>query len=325
MKQLNEMLRNLVVCRNGMMGIAMIAVIAYHGYCWIRPTAALNVFKWGFIGVDMFLLVSAFGLCYSWQKHSISKFYGNRVRRIFPLYAFKQVAYALLGLICGSLTFLGALKKFVLGSTTLFYYYPGCNHDDWFIPALIVLYLAFPFLYKMVDVIKARGVMALTIGFLFAAYYVSPRIGWYYDCLMSRIPAFLLGILIYRAVEKREEFTAWDILLWFGVFVASVSFSTSRFFVATMVCPIVMLVAALALSIPRVQLIFEFFGLRSFELFLGHAFGFRMARSIGLVGVSCPIQGKGACLFEIAIYIIFATLGSVFFLLINALIKKVNK
>jgi hypothetical protein len=223
------------------------------------------------------------------------------------------------------LTFLGAVKKFVLGSTTLFYYWPGCNHDDWFIPALTILYMAFPFLYKMVEIIKTKGVMVLTVGFLLATHYVSPGIGWYYDCLMSRIPVFLLGILIYRAIERREAFAVWDILIWFGVFVASISIPTSRFFVATMFCPIFMLVAALALSIPLARQIFEFCGVRSFELFLRHAFGFGIARRIGLVGGSCPIQGVAASLFEFAIYIIFATLGSVLFLLINALIKKVDK
>lgn len=77
--------------RSELMGAAIIAVILYHLYCWVPGTPLLRVFKWGFIGVDVFMFVSAFGLCFSYERNPLSVFYFNRTKRIFPSFIVRRV------------------------------------------------------------------------------------------------------------------------------------------------------------------------------------------------------------------------------------------
>lgn len=112
-------------------------------------------------------------------------------------------------------------------------------------------------------------------------------IGWYYDCLMSRVPIFLLGILAFLVIKGRAEITVLDVLCWFGMWVVSLSFSNSRFFIAAMFCPIFMIAAGLLLSLPQCERIFNWCGRHSLELYFGHALGARMARAMFDVDSKC--------------------------------------
>lgn len=59
-------------------GIAIISVVLYHS----NPL----LFYPGFIGVDFFMFLSGFFLCYSYREHSLKVFYRRRFLRIFPMF-----------------------------------------------------------------------------------------------------------------------------------------------------------------------------------------------------------------------------------------------
>ena len=138
---MNALINKLPALRAGLMGEAIIAVIAYHLFCWVSGVPVLRMFEWGFIGVDVFMFASAFGLCFSYEKNSLSVFYGNRLKRIFPLLVFQASIVAALGYLCSGHSVSLAVKSFFAYSTTLNYYVPGFNHGPWFIPAIVLLYL----------------------------------------------------------------------------------------------------------------------------------------------------------------------------------------
>ena len=58
--------------RSFYMGIAMIWIIGYHLYLhdvdFYNTSFKIfrNIFKYGYVGVDIFLFFSAYGLCHSW-------------------------------------------------------------------------------------------------------------------------------------------------------------------------------------------------------------------------------------------------------------------
>ena len=60
--------------RNYLMGIAMLLVLLYHFTCWIGFRKLLLPFNWGFIGVDIFLFLSAIGLGFSASKRTYKDF-----------------------------------------------------------------------------------------------------------------------------------------------------------------------------------------------------------------------------------------------------------
>lgn len=65
------------------MFIAIIGVIFYHLALRGIPLGRLNI---GYIGVDIFMLLSGYGISKSLLHNTISKFYKNRVRKILPMW-----------------------------------------------------------------------------------------------------------------------------------------------------------------------------------------------------------------------------------------------
>lgn len=312
---MNMLLNMLSAMRAGLMGVAIISVIFYHLYCFVHGVPALRMFKWGFIGVDVFMFASAFGLCFSYEKNSLSVFYVNRFKRIFPLLIFHAAIGAALGYFYSEHSIRFAVKSFLVKSTTLYYFLPGFNHGNWFIPAIVLLYLIFPLTFKIMGSLKHRGVVLLSIICLLLSWKVSPNIGWYYDCLMTRIPIFLLGVLAFLVVKGKAQINATDVLCWFGIWVISLSFSNSRFFVAAMFCPIFMIAAGLLLTFPLCDTVFRWCGTRSLELFLGHAFGAGVARAMLDVDYR---RGFGA----LAIMVVAMFAGCMLYLGASKFIKK---
>lgn len=65
--------------RSFLMGVSMLAVLLFHAYiAW----GGLFIFKYGFIGVDSFLFLSGYGLCFSYKKNSIWSFWLRRLKTI---------------------------------------------------------------------------------------------------------------------------------------------------------------------------------------------------------------------------------------------------
>ena len=312
---MNLLLNKLSSLRAGLMGVAIVSVICYHLHCWVNGVPILRMFKWGFIGVDVFMFASAFGLCFSHEKNSLSVFYGNRFKRIFPLLVFHAAIGAALVLFHSDHSIRLAVKSFLLNSTTLNYFVPGFNHSAWFIPAIVLLYLIFPLVFKIMETFRSWGVVSASAICLLLSWKVSPIIGWYYDCLMSRIPIFLLGVLAFLVVKGKAQIKILDVLCWFGVWVISLSFSNSRFFIVAMFCPIFMIAVGLLLSFPLCDTVFRWCGTHSLELFFGHALGARVARVMLDVD---DRRGVGA----LAIMVAAMFVGCMLFLGASKIIKK---
>ena len=68
---------------DGLKGIAILSIVFFH--------AGLNLFKGGFIGVDIFFVISGYLISNFLinnsieNKFAILNFYGNRIRKIFPV------------------------------------------------------------------------------------------------------------------------------------------------------------------------------------------------------------------------------------------------
>ena len=239
----------------------------------------LRVFKWGFIGVDVFMFVSAFGLCFSYERNPLRFFYFNRIKRILPLLLANTLMIAVLKVYAGS-DLWSAIKFFAINATTLNYYLPSANHGAWFIPAIVLLYLVFPVLSKGISVFNGVGVLIVSALCFLLSWKIAPIIGWEYDCLVARMPIFLLGILAFRLVQGKTNINATEVLMWAGIWVASLSYSQSNFFVAALFCPVFMILASLLLESSAMAKFFRWSGSHSLELFFGHSLGRTMARAL---------------------------------------------
>ena len=240
-----------------LMGIAMIFVIIYHAFCWVyNPIGMYNI---GYLGVDIFLFLSGFGLCFSYENNSIKTFYKNRLTRIYPLYAISVfIAYIL----CYNKW---EFSTFLANLTTLGYYIDsGTNRFDWYINALITLYVCFPLLY-LYSKLKYIGLIALTIAvFVFMHFNYLP---YWYDCLISRLPIFLYGILFVKCYKSSNIVILLSIPLFYFSRIYSSQFLSTNF----LVLPIILIsLYIMPLLSSRLKGFINFCGKYSLEIYLAN-------------------------------------------------------
>lgn len=174
-----------------LMGIAILSIMLFH-QAWIygwNPVFAFFHF-YGNWGVDIFFLVSGFGLYYSLKKDNrVAHFYYRRIIRILPLC-----------LVCGLFRYIvDHILPVGIGG------YPTGEHaissnwltilswDKWFIPVILIYYMVMPLIYKAID---RYGLKVLCF-----AYFVS-LVGVWSDTLNTysfniytlRFPSFCMGV-----------------------------------------------------------------------------------------------------------------------------------
>lgn len=104
--------------RTTLMYLSILGVICYHLCLHGIHIGRLNV---GYAGVDVFMLLSGYGIAKSLAHNSIKQFYIHRLRRILPLWIVMISSVCIINLILG-VGNLG-LDIFLLNITSLSFYY----------------------------------------------------------------------------------------------------------------------------------------------------------------------------------------------------------
>lgn len=142
------------------MGIAIILVILHH-FClrfdtaWHVGTFPFKWFYWGNIGVDLFMFVSAYGCCASWEHNHWQRYFLNRIERIWPQYILFLVIVLLWFFADSSI--MHRCKMAVYALVGLAPIYRLGVLIEWYIPSLIMTYLLLPLVYKMMKNTKWGG------------------------------------------------------------------------------------------------------------------------------------------------------------------------
>lgn len=206
-KNLKEYFSHITFQRSALMGLAMIAVFLTHApseTLGFLPTGFVGIIAdYGFWGVDVFLFLSAFGLCHSLQKNDIKTFFRNRFIRILPLWLIVLLSIHVLGAFLTS-TMPGL--DFVYPNTFIdcIYWYTGlgfylntCSYE-WYIPSLLLLYFISPLIYKI-----SRYTLYIVIPISIVIYTLNHYYGFQHlDILFERIPVFLLGFLYFKEYKE---------------------------------------------------------------------------------------------------------------------------
>lgn len=185
------------------MGLAILMVIAYHASG--RYKLSVPLIGRGYSGVDIFLFFSAVGLCFSYTNNSLSQFYKNRFIRIFPLFILLAIVRSIFFHINETQL---EIWDYFCNLTTLSYYGLGGCFVDWYLSALLLLYLLFPILFN--NVISSGGYFICCIISVLITTFLP--IHWQYDCLVSRLPIFILGILFYKNIANTNFFIKYSLI-----------------------------------------------------------------------------------------------------------------
>lgn len=216
------------------MGIAMIGIIGYHIY--LKDIVFYNnsfnlikiLFKYGYVGVDLFLFFSAFGLCHSFENTNLKDFYKKRFIRIIPIYIIFRILEFIVfrdESIHQFLTY-RFLEITSLSIIQTPYTCPGNLSLGWFIPAIMNLYIIFPLLFKFIRYIVKHSVW-ISVLFIISVYWMS-HILWghlpIHALYLSRLPIIFIGIITYFYIKDGKYS---DLFLLYALF-ASMTFFMDR-------------------------------------------------------------------------------------------------
>ena len=207
--------------RSSLMGIAMLSVFLFHSMGDWMPTMICNIAANGAIGVDVFLFLSSIGLTYSITKNpSVTAFYKRRVLRIMPTYWFIMTCVYLFVFILTAVHIMPDnyyriprnFGEFIQAYTTIGYWIRDGLFYLWYIPAILLLYILFPFVHKLFVVSKWTYLLCLIPGAILT--FCPPDIAWYHNCLLYRVGIFLWGgIFSIEYLQRVRTIKAWKIYI----------------------------------------------------------------------------------------------------------------
>lgn len=151
-------------------------------------------------GVDMFMFLSGFGLCYSYYNRDsipLLSFYKRRFIKIIPLYL---VCIIIFGVIRG------VSLSDILWQLSCIGFWLGKPSYDWYVPSILLLYVAFPFFVKLSKRCGIGGcvISASVIGMLPTALFIFLGKGTWI-LFTARIPLFFTGCYAgYMLAMKKD-------------------------------------------------------------------------------------------------------------------------
>lgn len=185
--------------RSILMALAIAAIVVYHFKCWVNglPWYVGIILQYGYIGVDLFFFISGLGIGYSYEKNSLGRFYLNRARRVLPSYFLYAIILVLVIFYGGkALSVMDILYKL-----SLLEYINNCGGTDWYISTILILYILFPILFRIVQLTQVWFVLLVFPVVFFISIIIDFH--WVHQAAIQRIPMFVLGI--WCAINKKND------------------------------------------------------------------------------------------------------------------------
>ena len=196
--------------RTFVMGVAALMIYFAHFYAYADLGLLNKLFAYGNWGVDVFLLLSGFGMCHSMSKSSsFSVFYWKRFARIGVPYLIIAIPFCFISDILVAHTADWGL--FALDVSTLSYWL--LHRGAWYVAMLVPLYLLVPLFGRLTNrfgaafvcVISAVFCALLSLGFKrsfsdssFVANVVF---------VIQRLPSFFVGWLLADRLMRGKDRT----------------------------------------------------------------------------------------------------------------------
>lgn len=173
--------------RNILMCFAICSVICYHLCLRGIPIGRLNI---GYMGVDVFMLLSGYGIAKSLIQNPIKEFYIHRIRRIIPLWGIMiSVAYVV-NLLSGEVK---SINVFFLNITSLSFYYNPDLLPEWYLATIILFYAVSPLFKILLEKFGWGLLVCISVLVVMKSELIGFEM-WQYANAISRFPLYLLGM-----------------------------------------------------------------------------------------------------------------------------------
>lgn len=280
--------RRLSTSRSVLMGIGIVMIYILHsgkiGYSLYD-----SIYKYGWIGVDIFFFLSALGLGYSLKKNR-DGFIRRRLIRILPTWIIILFLVHIFGLV--GLHFMPTLPFHVPQSIyQILSWYTGLGYwianifdlsdktswyYEWYIPTLLLFYLVTPFLYKRTN----KTIIILLVILLITGQLAITNYNTNYLVLsITRVPIFLMGILFFRFIDNKNERPRTDAYIFFLLILFGIGINILNFVVVVekeykvlFFIPCLCLLLSYIVQKLNLTAFFSFLGGISLELYLIHLY-----------------------------------------------------
>lgn len=179
----------------------------------------------GSIGVELFILLSGLGLYFSFKKNpDIKNFYAKRfVRILVPYGLFSSIAWLIITIIGGN-----NFWRYIYNLSLISFWTNG-NRMLWYIAFILVMYLAFPLIFTIVDSVHSGRntliTVAVTYLILFACETIDSSTFKHIEIALWRIPVFIIGTYLGKLSYEKQKFKAWHSILFIIFFLQKFIYS----------------------------------------------------------------------------------------------------
>ena len=182
-------------------GLAVLLVVFFH--------LQVPFFQNGFLGVDIFFVISGFLMAKLYDKGTILDFYKRRLNRIYPAYAMTLFITLLIGaFVTIPVDFNQLIEQSIAGSlfvSNVYYWYQNSYFDHqafmpylnlWSLAVEVQFYLLIPFLYPFLRRSKWLFFLVFIVSLLscFVVQTISPKTSFFQ--MPFRIWEFLIGAYV---------------------------------------------------------------------------------------------------------------------------------
>lgn len=254
--------------RNYWMGWAMIMIILCHiQYTCYDDGLIMRcmrfLFKKGEFGVDIFLFLSSVGLSNSIENNNLRVFYFHRIKRLFPMYLF----FILLSYVFFKTK--ENMLRDILFQITGISLFTGNQFNEWYIPALILIYSVFPLLYygilKLYMKYRFYSVLLVIIA-IYSYIFTNEYMTLYFA---RRLYVVVLGVVVFFAYKFNERMVAISIL----AIVAMLQLFIPTEYNMFLFVPLLLVLLDSSIQILPMHTIVSWIGKHSLEIYLAQTLG----------------------------------------------------
>lgn len=203
--------------------LAILMVLTVHQGQLFKHCGLYEFTKLGQLGCQCFFVISGYTLCQSWdsRKTNVKQFYKRRITAIAPGYYFDIFLFTILSLVIQYLNFPHYWSQAGLGLNHLwnFLFLHGLSPSainsivpgGWYIGTTMLMYLTFPFLKKLLDILceyrKSIYILPLIFVFITMSFWYIVDITesdfnlgnntFMYFNVLTQYPCFVVGGVIY--------------------------------------------------------------------------------------------------------------------------------
>ncbi|WP_025835570.1 acyltransferase family protein [Bacteroides rodentium] len=259
--------------RTTLMCLSILGVICYHLCLRGIHIGRLNV---GYAGVDIFMLLSGYGIAKSLARNSIKQFYIHRLQRILPLWIIMISSACIINLTLGGGDF--GLETFLLNITSLSFYYNPDLLPEWYLSTLLLFYAVSPLLKMLLEKYSWRLLTLVSLVVVLEGEFLGTG-RWQYDNAVARFPLYLLGM---QCALNNKENLPYKVTI--PLFLLSIAFFFQGHHYLFSACAVLFTVQIANILIDRWGILknklFNWIGSHTLEIYVGNTIAAIIAEQI---------------------------------------------